>query len=339
MQKIGSIPNTRADSNGEFTDGNVAGGVPPTILPAEWFNTIQRELMSILTAAEIEADSDVFNQVLLSIQKLVSDGIPELKDASLTQKGVVQLSSATNSTSEALAATPKAIKAAIDAALPVGGTAKAAEKLATARKISGVDFDGTKDITLPFINTTDTNVQLEGNLTAQGHITSQGSLIAKTNIGADGRCDIVGDIRGGRVLSKSDVIVGEGQPGGYALINSTGDINGSKWGGLLSNYLSNRGVRAWAAVRGDGSIISSFGFSAINRTNVGGYNFTMSSSNGAYAVVAGINAGTQNNGVNAHSPNIWNRTPNSFSIQNARDGGVSYDWTDWPEFYVIVVGP
>nr|WP_227720583.1 hypothetical protein [Yersinia proxima] len=48
MQKIGSIPNTRADSNGEFTDGNVAGGVPPTILPAEWFNTIQRELMSIL---------------------------------------------------------------------------------------------------------------------------------------------------------------------------------------------------------------------------------------------------------------------------------------------------
>ncbi|SUQ01928.1 bacteriophage tail fiber protein [Yersinia ruckeri] len=24
MQKIGDIPNTRADSNGEFTDGNVA---------------------------------------------------------------------------------------------------------------------------------------------------------------------------------------------------------------------------------------------------------------------------------------------------------------------------
>lgn len=28
MQKIGDIPNTRADSHGEFTDGNVAGGVP-----------------------------------------------------------------------------------------------------------------------------------------------------------------------------------------------------------------------------------------------------------------------------------------------------------------------
>ncbi len=109
MQKIGNIPNTRADSNGEFTDGNVAGGVPPTILPAEWFNTIQRELMSILSAAEIDADSAQFNQVLLSIQKLIGEGIPELKDASLTQKGVVQLSNATNSNSQILAATPKAV--------------------------------------------------------------------------------------------------------------------------------------------------------------------------------------------------------------------------------------
>ncbi|HHH0040578.1 TPA: hypothetical protein ACPZOD_004460, partial [Yersinia enterocolitica] len=89
MQKIGDIPNTRADSNGEFTDGNVAGGVPPTILPAAWFNTIQRELMSVLSAAEIDADSAQFNQVLLSIQKLIGEGIPDIKDASLTQKGIV----------------------------------------------------------------------------------------------------------------------------------------------------------------------------------------------------------------------------------------------------------
>ncbi|WP_376741075.1 phage tail protein [Yersinia enterocolitica] len=117
MQKIGDIPNTRADSNGEFTDGNVAGGVPPTILPAEWFNTIQRELMSILTAAEIESDSDAFDQVLLAIQKLVSEEIPEVKDGSLTQKGVVQLSSSTTSVSEILAATPKAVKDMGDKAL------------------------------------------------------------------------------------------------------------------------------------------------------------------------------------------------------------------------------
>lgn len=75
MQKIGDIPNTRADNNGEFTDGNVAGGVPPTILPAEWFNTLQRELMSVLSAAAIDADSAQFNQVAAAISKLISNEI------------------------------------------------------------------------------------------------------------------------------------------------------------------------------------------------------------------------------------------------------------------------
>ncbi|MGM7825273.1 phage tail protein, partial [Yersinia enterocolitica] len=72
MQKIGDIPNTRADSNGEFTDGNVAGGVPPTILPAAWFNTIQRELINLLAAANIEPDSDDFNQVATAVSKLIT---------------------------------------------------------------------------------------------------------------------------------------------------------------------------------------------------------------------------------------------------------------------------
>jgi hypothetical protein len=47
MQKIGNITNT-ATVAGEFTDGNVAGGVPPTIPDAAWFNTIQRELVNIV---------------------------------------------------------------------------------------------------------------------------------------------------------------------------------------------------------------------------------------------------------------------------------------------------
>ncbi|WP_075202091.1 MULTISPECIES: tail fiber protein [Serratia] len=47
MQKIGDITNT-ATPDGEFTDGNVAGGVSPTLLPAKWFNTIQRELCNVI---------------------------------------------------------------------------------------------------------------------------------------------------------------------------------------------------------------------------------------------------------------------------------------------------
>ncbi|EKN4209778.1 phage tail protein, partial [Yersinia ruckeri] len=74
MQKIGDIPNTRADSKGEFTDGNVAGGTPPTILPAEWFNTIQRELINVLVAGGVTPDTTKFNQLTTAISKLITDG-------------------------------------------------------------------------------------------------------------------------------------------------------------------------------------------------------------------------------------------------------------------------
>ncbi|WP_338885636.1 hypothetical protein [Xenorhabdus sp. TH1] len=50
MQKIGDVTNT-ADSNGEFTNGNVAAGVPPTLLEAPWFNSVQREIINALAAA------------------------------------------------------------------------------------------------------------------------------------------------------------------------------------------------------------------------------------------------------------------------------------------------
>jgi len=72
-------------------------------------------------------------------------------DGTLTAKGFVQLSSSVSSTSEVLAATPKAVKAANDNAngrLPSGGTAVAANKLANPRKIAGVAFDGTEDIAI-----------------------------------------------------------------------------------------------------------------------------------------------------------------------------------------------
>ncbi|MGM7919738.1 phage tail protein [Yersinia enterocolitica] len=330
MQKIGDIPNTRADSNGEFTDGNVAGGIPPTILPAEWFNTIQRELMSILAAAEIEADSDAFDQVLLSIQKLVSDGIPEPKDASLTQKGVVQLSSATNSTSETLAATPKAVKAVLDASLPLTGTAAAATKLATARKIGGVDFDGTKDITLPFINTSDANVQLAGNLTAQGHITSQGSLISKTNIGADGRCDIVGDLRGGRVISKGNIYANENGEGGTTTYATDGNIIGSKWGG---GWLSTRTARAFAVFNGvTGAVSGSMNVASVTRNAMGTYTIVFSSAMpGTYAVMVGANGG-----YSAHLPSVDSKSATAFRLLTPTDSGTEYPLRDLTEVQFVV---
>ncbi|WP_447874637.1 glycine-rich domain-containing protein [Serratia fonticola] len=73
MQKIGNVTET-ADANGEFTDGRVAQGITPTILPAAIFNTWQRELVNIVEGAGIVLDPQNDGQVLEAINKHVSSG-------------------------------------------------------------------------------------------------------------------------------------------------------------------------------------------------------------------------------------------------------------------------
>ncbi|CRY29767.1 phage tail protein [Yersinia enterocolitica] len=97
-----------AGKNG-FTRGNPQTGVPATALDDDYFDAVQEELAGIVEAAGISLDKSNRAQVLEAIRYLIAEGIPELKDASLTQKGVVQLSNATNSNSQILAATPKAV--------------------------------------------------------------------------------------------------------------------------------------------------------------------------------------------------------------------------------------
>lgn len=58
---------TAAGTPGFFTDGNPGGGVPATIVPAEWLNGVQEELISVLAAAGITPKKDMFNQVASAI--------------------------------------------------------------------------------------------------------------------------------------------------------------------------------------------------------------------------------------------------------------------------------
>lgn len=72
MQKVGNTTDT-ADSNGEYTNGNVAQGIPPTIINAEMLNTFQRELINV-----VEGSGQVLNpmdnrQLFKAINKLVSN--------------------------------------------------------------------------------------------------------------------------------------------------------------------------------------------------------------------------------------------------------------------------
>ncbi|WP_261372378.1 phage tail protein [Yersinia mollaretii] len=101
------------------TRGNPQTGVPATALDDDYFDAVQEELAGVVEAAGFALNKANRAQLLTAIQHLITLGIPELKDASLTQKGIVQLSNATNSTSETLAATPKAVRAVDIASLKI----------------------------------------------------------------------------------------------------------------------------------------------------------------------------------------------------------------------------
>lgn len=72
-EKIGDITNT-ADKNGEFTDGNVAAGTPPTQLMGAWFNSVQREILNVLAKAGIPQSATKEDQLAEAIIQIISNG-------------------------------------------------------------------------------------------------------------------------------------------------------------------------------------------------------------------------------------------------------------------------
>lgn len=85
MKKVGSTTDT-ADANGEYTNGNVANGVSPTIINAEMLNTFQRELVNVVEGAGIALDPNDDGQALKSINKLIKTNNPALLEARGYQK-------------------------------------------------------------------------------------------------------------------------------------------------------------------------------------------------------------------------------------------------------------
>ncbi|EFH0458666.1 phage tail protein [Escherichia coli] len=100
------------------------GNCPESYKPqlAEGSGRTQTVRMVLITSSTDNITMKIDPAVVLATRKYVDDKISEHEqsrrhpDASLTAKGFTQLSSATNSESEILAATPKAVKAAYDLA-------------------------------------------------------------------------------------------------------------------------------------------------------------------------------------------------------------------------------
>jgi len=70
-----SLPaSTAAGTAGYFTDGDPLTSTAPTILPAEWLNSIMLENLNVLTAAGITPAKNQFNQLALAIAALITNG-------------------------------------------------------------------------------------------------------------------------------------------------------------------------------------------------------------------------------------------------------------------------
>ncbi|WP_139356411.1 phage tail protein, partial [Izhakiella australiensis] len=76
MLKIGDLTDT-ADGSGEWTDGSVAGNIQPTEIMGGWLTTVQRELIAVLTAAEMLPDKTNDAQVIAAIHKLIQKSADE----------------------------------------------------------------------------------------------------------------------------------------------------------------------------------------------------------------------------------------------------------------------
>ncbi|WP_044705228.1 phage tail protein [Escherichia coli] len=100
--------------------GNTAESYKPTVAEGSGRAQTFRTILTVSSTATVALTVD--NTMVMATVDYVNDKLKEHEqsrrhpDASLTAKGFVQLSSATNSTSEALAATPKAVKSAYDLA-------------------------------------------------------------------------------------------------------------------------------------------------------------------------------------------------------------------------------
>ena len=90
-----------------FTEGDTQ--TPPSYPGADWFNIVQAELLNVLKDGGITPSKSELNQLSAAIRSIINKHQVKISDASLTSKGVVQLNSATDSTIESQAATPKAV--------------------------------------------------------------------------------------------------------------------------------------------------------------------------------------------------------------------------------------
>ncbi|ENE52060.1 phage tail fiber repeat family protein [Escherichia coli P0302293.9] len=160
--------------------GNTAESYKPTVAEGSGRAQTFRTILTVSSTATVALTVD--NTMVMATVDYVNDKLKEHEqsrrhpDASLTARGFVQLSSATNSTSETLAATPKAVKAAYDLA-----NAKYTAQDATTARKGIVQLSSTTNSTSETLAATPKAVKAAYDL-ANGKYTAQDATTARKGL-------------------------------------------------------------------------------------------------------------------------------------------------------------
>jgi len=148
-----------AGKNG-FTSGNPQTGEQATELNGDFFDAIQEELCAVVEGAGLVPVKGTRNQLYSAIGRLINNlalikanNLSEIAAAGAAAQGAAAANLGLGSASKQDIGTANAnipdIQTADARYLLKNATAAAANKLATARSIAGVGFDGTGDIAIP----------------------------------------------------------------------------------------------------------------------------------------------------------------------------------------------
>lgn len=158
MKRIDTI-NARENMFGAgksgFHDNSDLPGQDATYVSPKWFNTVQEELCNILELRGIALDPEKNRQLydLLTTQTDLEALADEIETNFIRKSQIVD-NLTTNDANKPVSA--KQAKVLQDNKLGKTENAVSATKLQTARKINGVDFDGSTDIDLPLIGVNQT---------------------------------------------------------------------------------------------------------------------------------------------------------------------------------------
>ena len=173
----GATVDNRYDQYTYGSAGGTGGGGVTIVVPISQGGTSANNATDARANLGVPSQQEFTTEIARLEAKISTGGIA---DATLTSKGVTQLSSDVNSTDETKAATPKAVKAAYDKAVAASAKSATADALATPRTVS-ISGDGTGSTNFDGSANVDIALTIPTASTASKGLTTLSSSVSSTD--------------------------------------------------------------------------------------------------------------------------------------------------------------